>query len=284
MAPISLVLVAGLLALSGVDCRKDKVRISQWVNAKCEGHTAPEKQLEPKDGQCVNMDTASIRFHAPLKSKYAGWIHEADHGIQCGAIVYDKPNCPSVDNNKAFHKTDINLPAALENDCVALPSTIKSVKFMCGNVFPPPDAYSRVRVHTATSWHLDDSNRPVPSVYRVMESVTGLTVAATSAVQAISPRNEPALEAASESSQDDTEEEREIAETKHHRKLMWLNHPFAASLLCFECWTKHEKKFKKFKCESGMDTAMDCGPNPMETFCHTVAFISKSPIFCTLIP
>ncbi|KAH8724232.1 hypothetical protein GQ44DRAFT_827488 [Phaeosphaeriaceae sp. PMI808] len=44
---------------------------------------------------------------------------------------------------------------------------------------------------------------------------------------------------------------------------VWMMHPWALSVICFECWTKHHNNFNWVKCYSGPKVWNGCAPRPI---------------------
>jgi hypothetical protein len=73
---------------------------------------------------------------------------------------------------------------------------------------------------------------------------------------------------------------------KGPRKGVWMRHPWASSLMCYECYTKSAKNTEKFECRSGPKNAVSCGemPNPDTATTttiyptQTVAVVAGQPV------
>jgi hypothetical protein len=70
----------------------------------------------------------------------------------------------------------------------------------------------------------------------------------TTVAHRLQPRNVSGLDALGES---------------YHWESVWMWHPWADSLLCYDCWSKDSRGFGWVKCNAGPLVDVDCGPKPI---------------------
>lgn len=231
-------LATALLALGGVEARKNKVRVSQWVSTDCSGQLSA-KQFEIKLGECETVNAQSLKFHKPKKDKDLGWVGLAEDGRHnCQITTYSGPGC--LHDNELRHYT---VPSRFEECNNPSAGGVRSIKFTCGNAAPSDDLDDPITsTTTATYYSFAPDGRA--SAVRSTSTMT------------ILKRGEPTAAA-------EVLEPRDVAGSRYGMKNVWMKHPWGGSPLCYECWYRHKKNTDKFECESGRDqTNSPCGARP----------------------
>ncbi|KAF2001598.1 hypothetical protein P154DRAFT_619266 [Amniculicola lignicola CBS 123094] len=262
------ILSVALLALGGAEARKDKIRISQWSTSDCSGHVST-KQIEPKSGDCKNIDARSVKFHAPKKGKHQKWVDDINSGEKkdCWVEAYREKNCKS--HLESGEDWDLfRLPGGF-GECEDLGEeyAIRSIKFECKNKEGRPSAMHHVYPVTEvkTSWSAAPGNSYSAGLYTTVYNSTlwyyPYPTATKGAHFQPSPSPEPRIA-------EPRVEPRAASKERHYNaKGVWLKSPFTDNELCFHCWTKDRENPGKFECQSPgpvQDLKGDqaCGPAP----------------------
>jgi len=234
MSPIRVLVVAALLALGSVDAKKHKLRVSKWVNDKCDNHPSGGKQLELKKDKCHVLDGNSIKVQQHNKEKFSKWINS---GEDCYVTVYDQYGCIGAGRN-------IDVPADFEK-CTPVDNHASSLKFWCTNNHGwEHRAFNTTAVVPRTSYSIDGEGHAHPSEYSTTMTTSGVSLGAANMV------------ARAESTANATIEERG---KQYDIKGMWAKHPWTGSDICYKCWTTKHLHFGKVECRSGPRHPIDCG-------------------------
>jgi hypothetical protein len=256
MSPARLLLVAGLLAISGADA-KHKLRINTWDNSQCDGHPSGNKHLSAlKEDKCTLLDGNSIMVQMHNK-KYSKWINDIEKG-PCHVTVYSKPGC--LDDAPPTEQKVIPVPADFRK-CIDVTAQAASVKFSC-KALPEWEhaVFNTTTVVPRTSYSIDYEG--YAHAYTTPATLT------TSAVSL----GEAHMAARAEATANATLAER----GDYNIRTWWAKHPFTESEICYKCWTDHKASWNEFKCYSGRGIGYSCGPKPPLT-----PVTVKSPVHVT---
>ncbi|KAF2794365.1 hypothetical protein K505DRAFT_361134 [Melanomma pulvis-pyrius CBS 109.77] len=256
MAPFSLFVTAALLALTGVDAAKDKVRIFQFTDPSCNGHPVG-KQFEIKRDECRTIDATAVKIQRPKKNKDLKWLDFVNKGHQeCFVVVYGQPGCPDNAERDEFRRISVPVDFEKCSSDFEVPSKdpyhpARSVKFQCA----PPGRYGALYNVTqtlyVTAYTMDAWNTPHASVYTT--TVTAPRWSYPPPGPSLEPRVEQSIKP-----------HVEARGTHWNKKGVWLKHAWAGGEECFECWTKKASLTSDFECEAGPKTSIDCGPRPAD--------------------
>jgi len=53
-------------------------------------------------------------------------------------------------------------------------------------------------------------------------------------------------------------------DAKDIHQWVWMHHPWSSSLICYDCWTKEDRKYGWVKCKSGPHILSKCGERPVD--------------------
>ncbi|KAF1970834.1 hypothetical protein BU23DRAFT_203709 [Bimuria novae-zelandiae CBS 107.79] len=256
MAPIGAVLAVALLALGGVEAkRQDKVSYSLHVGETCDGHPLSGGLSDLALDECHSISAGGIRFHKHRKNKNGKWLDKANSGmIQCYGTLYNGFGC--LPEN---HVRDIALPKDFEK-CNSVHSVDdSSVRFSC---LPNPEynGYpTKKEVNLpVTSYSIAADGKAHPSVHTTLFNATQHVYQ----TDFDATENDTVIAAAAHA--DFSDEASLEPRGKHNVKGKWMKHPWTGSLICYKCWTKHSDSYWNFRCHSGNGhkNDIDCGPKP----------------------
>jgi hypothetical protein len=252
-------LATALIALGGVEAKKDKVRVSQWISTDCSGHLSG-KQSHVEMGDCMAVNAQSIKFHKSGKDKDMGWVGLANDGRHtCKITTYSGIGCN--DNALSQHL----VPDRFEECIRDSRRGIRSIKFTCDS---EPVSASSGSTITSTSTSTHYSFLPDGRATQVRET---FTTTRPGKYLENWQRAEPTAVA-------DTLEPRG---GRYAAKGVWMKHPWGGQPLCYECWLTKKKNTDKFECESGGDSICN-GPRPDMSTSLSIVSIPGTTVSTTM--
>ncbi|KAF2714719.1 hypothetical protein K504DRAFT_528998 [Pleomassaria siparia CBS 279.74] len=289
MAPLSLFAIAAILAFSGVDAARNKVRLYQFTNLECQGHPVG-KQSELVMGKCRKIGALSVMVQHPKKDKNAKWMGDVNNGKhECFVSLYSGPGCLDdavswTDKTRlGYAVRTLPVPGEFEH-CSPLRESkepedfygsIRSAKFHCekpGHLGKVVDATKTIHV---TSYSFDDYKTPHPYTYTSTVTAPVWSYPDTGSRPSLEPRGDVLSSWKSKASSVVADLTSQVPDAvssatsflnhrkpHYNRKAVWLKHPWTGGEECFECWTTGHSIRDSFKCESGPNTNVDCGKVP----------------------
>ncbi|KAF2126015.1 hypothetical protein P153DRAFT_83216 [Dothidotthia symphoricarpi CBS 119687] len=281
MPRLALLLVGALLALvSTVDAaKKDTIRLYKFNTDDCAG--APDgANIDVVRDQCVSVGTASSL--KPAFHNNRDWINEINSGkTSCWLIPYEQPGCQQGQELKS-----IPLPQEMFRCYSDGDERIRSVKFACSIEKFYSTTWTTTIAHT--SWSIGRDERPTPVLSTTSLTITGSYVTSANPTAAVvlavvpNATTKTDLDHVEPRTQDDTDSDleddtdapdstpvpapsihRRDAERQRQSKGVWMLHPWSATPLCYECYTKGKTNdFSKFDCRSGPNNIVNCGDKP----------------------
>ncbi|CAO2651557.1 Nn.00g041270.m01.CDS01 [Neocucurbitaria sp. VM-36] len=255
-----------LLAVVHAKSKGDQIRLYAFTSDYCYGPPAGSN-VDIKRDECVDIHNGARSVKPMIDPKRSKWLDDVNKGATfCEMITYQTVGC------LAGQELNSNpLPEKL-HQCVhpgrpGEPISLFSVKFQCGG---KPVSSTTPNTSTATlvvtSWAVGADEKPTP--YYETNTVTQTRLA-----------NRNVAGQWPESSVDRLEPR----DTKRNSKGVWMLHPWARSIICYECYTKKDNDFSKIDCRSGPNNAVDCGSSPVAidgeqiTLSHTAITTSTDP-------
>ncbi|KAF1847442.1 uncharacterized protein K460DRAFT_392794 [Cucurbitaria berberidis CBS 394.84] len=242
---VSFVLSAIFALPSAIHAKDSQIRLYAFTSDYCDGPPAGGN-IDIKQNDCQNILNGARSVKPMFDPKRDQWLDDINNdGTFCDVITYKIPGCLDGQELKTVSVPE-SLHQCLHPGKPGDPLTVYSVKFRCGTESASRSSDVTTTSTRATSWSVGADQKPTP--YFGTNTVTS----AHGKLAAQSP--EPWANRV---------EARGPAK-KGNSRGVWMLHPWAESVICYECYTtKNSDDFSRFDCRSGPKNVIDCGDKPI---------------------
>ncbi|KAJ4363530.1 Mitochondrial GTPase 1 [Neocucurbitaria cava] len=233
--------LVALLAVVHAKSKGDQIRVYAFTSDWCYGPPAGPN-IDVKRDECKNIPDGVRSIKPMFDPKRSKWLDDVNAGgTYCEVVTYKSLNCQDgMEFN--FNALPENLHACLHGVGAGLPISIFSIRFRCGDKNAAPPSTTNTATLVSTSWTVGPDEVPTPHMSTTVVEQTQREV------HNIARR-----------SPEPSGHHIEPREEKRDSKGVWMFHPWARSLICYECYHKKEDDWHKVHCVSGPNNPIDCG-------------------------